>query len=819
MLDTSLVCPACRTPVVGSARFCMHCGTAVSGSGAASAVSLPALDLLREQLIAATAGEYQILAELGRGGMATVYLAEDLALARRVAIKVMTPGMDNGEGMAERFLLEARTAAQLSHPNIIPIYAVRTTGQLRFFVMKYVPGRSLDRVLQTEGPLPIPIVQAILVQVGSALDQAHARGVVHRDIKPANIMLDEDGSAIVADFGIAKVARGTGLTTQGATVGTPTYMSPEQCTGKPITGASDQYALGCVAFELLTGRPPFVFDEVIPLLLAHVSDPAPEVSTLRADCPADLVEVVSRMLRKDPAERWPELESAGFGSAGLAAAHDPAVRAALRALAVSGDPLALLDLPSVPLSPLPARAAPAVSRTSGPGAARTRVSAAVPAQSSGPVSSLTVEPNGVVLQAGAGLRLEGVARDRAGLPVDDAPVQWESSAPQIVAVSASGVVTALSEGVASVVARSAEARAAVQVRVSPVPVSRLRLADPGSRWEIGDRRPLQVAALDQTGSVLLGRPFRWGSSDPAVVTVGPDGVARAVGEGQARIQVRCEEQLVETLIEVHTTAGDLSILPATGSIAVGQVLRLTALWNAGGSEPRVASEVRWTSSDPEVLRISPEGELSGVRPGSARIRAVAGNGETEVTYQVTRVEVAAARILPRISAVSVGEEVRLQAIAADRLGSTLPGRVVSWQSSNPEVAVVEADGTVRGVAIGAVRISAGIGAGLATLDLKVTPVVVGGLRIEPAAVSLRAGETRLLEAVVHGPKGEVLRHVAVSWVSSDPGIVTVGPDGVVTGRRFGSARIAASAGGRRATMAVEVQPATGTSSTRGRTVG
>ncbi|MBK7714542.1 MAG: serine/threonine protein kinase [Gemmatimonadetes bacterium] len=134
------------------------------------------MDALREQLAAATAGEYRIESELGRGGMAAVYLAEDLALGRRVAIKVMIPGLEGSDGVADRFLLEARTAAQLGHPHIIPIYAVRTTGQLRFFVMKYIAGRSLDRVVAETGPLPPGVVQAVLAQVGSALEHAHRKG-------------------------------------------------------------------------------------------------------------------------------------------------------------------------------------------------------------------------------------------------------------------------------------------------------------------------------------------------------------------------------------------------------------------------------------------------------------------------------------------------------------------------------------------------------------------------------------------------------------------------------------------------------------------
>jgi len=191
-------------------------------------------DALLEALRQATLGDYDVLAELGRGGMATVYLAHDIALDRKVAIKVMSPLLLTGEGMAERFKREARTAGQLSHPHIIPIYAVRESSGLLYFVMKFVEGRPLDSIIREIGPVPIAMVQTILQQVGSALGYAHRRGVIHRDIKPENILL-HDHEALVADFGIALAASradpGSRMTEPGVSLGTPLYMSPEQALG------------------------------------------------------------------------------------------------------------------------------------------------------------------------------------------------------------------------------------------------------------------------------------------------------------------------------------------------------------------------------------------------------------------------------------------------------------------------------------------------------------------------------------------------------------------------------------------------------------
>jgi serine/threonine protein kinase len=205
----------------------------------------------------ATTGEFQILDELGRGGMAAVYLAHDLALNRRVAIKVMAPGLLLGPGMVERFRQEAITVANLNHPHIVTIHAVRQAAGLHYFVMKLIPGASVERIIREVRPLSIPVVQALVHQIAGALQYAHRRGVIHRDVKPSNILLDDDGNAVVTDFGIAKVVESPSHTQTGATIGTPAYMSPEQCWSREVTAASDQYSLGIVVYEMLTGKPPF----------------------------------------------------------------------------------------------------------------------------------------------------------------------------------------------------------------------------------------------------------------------------------------------------------------------------------------------------------------------------------------------------------------------------------------------------------------------------------------------------------------------------------------------------------------------------------
>src|SRR5690348_532349 len=359
--ETHSYCARCGTSLAPGAYFCLRCGTSVpvTTGGASATVAPPPrrpsphhtaqLDALRK----ATLGEYEVLAELGRGGMATVYLAHDLALDRKVAIKVLAPALLlMGEGMVERFKREARTAAALSHPHIIPIYAVKESEHVLYFVMKYVQGRALDTVIRDVGTLPIPMAQTILAQVGDALGYAHRHGVIHRDIKSSNIMLDEDGWAVVTDFGIAKVMQAGGLTMTGVTVGTPTYMSPEQCETREVTGASDQYSLGVVAYEMLSGRLPFKGDSTMAVMYAHFNERPRPVAELRPDCPPNLAAGVMRMLEKDPARRWPGMDDVVAVCGRPSLRHDDPVRGEMITLAKAGAGSALMAELKTPTSPL-----------------------------------------------------------------------------------------------------------------------------------------------------------------------------------------------------------------------------------------------------------------------------------------------------------------------------------------------------------------------------------------------------------------------------------------------------------------------------------
>jgi hypothetical protein len=248
------------------------------------------------------AGRYSIERELGRGGMGIVLLARDVALDRLVAIKLLPPHLAASTESRDRFLREARTAAGLSHPNIVPIHLVEQAGELVYFVMGYVDGETLKERVARAGPLSPRLAMKILQEVAWALAYAHQRGVIHRDIKPDNILIERaTDRALVTDFGIALAGRTGGG--DGQVVGTARYMSPEQALGEPVDARSDLYSLGATLFFALTGRPPFEAANLPAVLTQQVTRPAPRVRALRPEVPARLAEVIDRCLQKAPAER------------------------------------------------------------------------------------------------------------------------------------------------------------------------------------------------------------------------------------------------------------------------------------------------------------------------------------------------------------------------------------------------------------------------------------------------------------------------------------------------------------------------------------
>jgi serine/threonine protein kinase len=259
---------------------------------------------------------YRIESIIGRGGMAVVYLAEDMRLGRKVALKLLTPQLADSEQFRQRFMRESRLAASLDHPNIVPVYdAGEADGQL-FIAMRYVPGSDLKGLLAEEsGPLPPGRTLRLFAQIGDALDSAHRAGLVHRDIKPGNILVAADREhsrhargdhVYLTDFGLTKRTSelSRGLTGTGHFLGTVDYVSPEQIQGKPVGPGTDIYALGCVLYECLAGQLPFRRDDDAALLWAHLVETPPPVTAVRPEIPGVASAVVARAMAKDPADRY-----------------------------------------------------------------------------------------------------------------------------------------------------------------------------------------------------------------------------------------------------------------------------------------------------------------------------------------------------------------------------------------------------------------------------------------------------------------------------------------------------------------------------------
>ncbi len=690
-------CPQCGVAVTAGSRYCAACGTAVGDDASvtlrARRPSEESIAVGEQRVLATlrelTLGEYEVLGELGRGGMAVVFLAHDIGLDRKVAIKVMAPALMLMDGdIQNRFKREARTAASLSHPHIIPVYGVREGRDLVYFVMKYVAGRSLESVIRDSGPLPIPMVQTVLAQAGGALGYAHRNGVVHRDVKPGNIMLDEEGWVVVTDFGIAKVAEQQALTLTGGVVGTPAYMSPEQCAGQEITGAADQYALGIVAYEMLTGRTPFVGGSMVKLMYDHCHEPPPPIEPLRPGCPPEVAGAVMRMLEKDPANRWPTIEDAVAAVGSVSDSQSGIVRTQLLTLAKQGGPAQLLQRFRTPRSPIPRTVpkAPRAETATAPGGSRRWLRAVLamaafaalataasflarglgdtateltpadagsadPIVNASPalqVTQLDISPLSVTLEVGERTQLTVVATRADGIPVADPDVRWESSDSSIAAATPDGGIVGRAPGTTEARAHAGFATASVVVTVRAAPAVTSQPADPlratsleleprSGALEVGGTLRLAATVLDQRGRPMRGATVRWSSSNAAAVAVSAEGVARAIGEGSAFVTAEHAGLLARAVLDVAPVpVAVLSVAAERGTIRVGETLQLTATPRDAEGMPLEGRQITWRSSDEAVASVTGAGVVRAVGSGTATITGTSGgrSGAAQITVQV-----------------------------------------------------------------------------------------------------------------------------------------------------------------------------------------
>lgn len=787
MATQAAVCPQCGHQVATGARFCQNCGTDVSQEQAQLATmswNTPgrktaqetALEMLREE----TLGEYEILGELGRGGMATVYLAHDIALDRRVAIKVMSPALMD-EGLAERFRREARTSASLNHPHIIPIYAVRERSNLLYFVMKFVAGQSLDPIIKTMGQLPIPMAQVILAQAASALGYGHRRGVIHRDVKPANIMLDEDGWVVMTDFGIAKVPTATGLTMTGVTVGTPAYMSPEQCLGHEVTGASDQYSLGVVAYEMLVGRKPFTASTAMAMMYAHFNEEARPLRELRPEIPPELEASVMRMMAKDPAHRWPKIDDAI--SAPQLRPDDP-TRQQLISLVSTSPNATMAAAISTPTSPVPPVRKSTAARTT-------------------PLTPVVPPPEPV----------EGSSSVPA--PVIDAPsptVAASTPGPRLTASPTSPttpLATATGKRSTKVFGATATPRwpawlpwaAAGLVAV----VVGVLIFKPSSRTGTG---------VETGGSVVTPNPGG-GDSGPSKPSAGtPSGPAGGNVTNPSTAEGN-PPTAPEKPPRPATTVARISLRPARLTLDAGKTGTVEAqLQAADGSAIADRSGVKWSSSAPGVAAVDDAGVITGVAAGRARITAVAGEkrASTDVTVRPGTVApppanvaaVATVVVEPDSPTITVGRSIILEARLKDGGGAPLSGKQVNWTSSDPGVVSVSTSGQAQGRTPGSAVVTASAEGKSASTVVKVMALPVAAVKLN-SPPELKPGQTfQLVATAQDADENPLADRKAATWTSSETRVATVNGTGLVTALAPGTATIAATIEGRSGAATVTV---------------
>jgi serine/threonine protein kinase len=594
-------CPHCGEQIFDDDRFCAGCGRPVDPSADSDSGWSEILTRLRS----ATSGEYEIIRELGHGGMAVVYLAHELALSREVAIKVMAPGLLLKQGMAERFRREAITVAQLRHPNIVNIHAVREGAQLQFFVMEFVRGYSLEEGLRVLGALPIAVVQSLLFQIGGALGYAHRRGVIHRDVKPANILVDEEGNAIVTDFGIAKVAEMPSHTVTGVGMGTPVYMSPEQCDGMALTGASDQYSLGILAYEMLTGMPPFTGPSY-SIQMAHATQQAPSVLERRPDCPPDLAAALARMLAKKPTERWPSIGDAVSAMGGRVLPDQDPAREALRRLAAAASRPHSARLSVKPVTPVSSLSPK--PDTTGDRAARESI------------SSIVILAPQEPLFPGDAVQLNVRISDNNGITITGRLVTWFASPAEVASISVSGLLTTWTAGRIKVTAACEELQGIAELLVREPAVARVVLEGLPESLHVEEEAQVAARVFDSRGMELQNLPVLWQSNGPSVASISESGLVACHAEGFARISGTCGGVGSSRMLRVLPfPVATISLNPDPRDLLIGETYQLLAhLTNADGLVLRDRA-LSWTSSQPAIIRVSADGVVTAVAEGTATI--------------------------------------------------------------------------------------------------------------------------------------------------------------------------------------------------------
>jgi len=676
------------------------------------------------------ADEYVLLGELGRGGSAIVYLARDRSLLRDVAIKVVRPRFAGSADEAiTRLEREARTVARLQHPGIVTVHAVRrlSDGGLAL-VMQLVPGRTLKQAIQEDGPFPPERAERVLRDIAEALAFAHAHGVVHRDVKPENVFLDTtSGRALLSDFGIAHSEDfDSRLTMDGAAIGTPAYMAPEQIDGAPANARSDLYSLGLVGWEMLTGVRPWDGDALYHVIYKQKHEQLPAIDALRpGQVPPRLQYIVERMLQKKPAARW-------AGADGL---------------------LVALNAWVIPSDWAQWEASHKRRRE------REALEPRAKASSAGPVDAATVRfirgdlsidaaPRQLQLAPGArasltpAVELEAEGDDTPSWASEEAVEEEAMATPStrrwrlpvavvllvLVGSGATAAAWQFKVGPFSTVPRAAQRpRPVVSAPVAPVITVLPDTATPDSLV------PLDSVGGDRPRSDSLAIATRKAGRDTAVPRMAPAGPATgrpavgrpavgATGSGTTGASIAGASPAPapparDTAAAVRTAPVALRVRPGNVVLYPGEGQRLSPTLLYADGETDTPSQLTWSSGNSDVVTVDPRGRITGVAPGTTVVFARRGALSAMVSVTVRFALAAQLEISPTDPIVEQGARVRLRASLRDANGAPMPSRPLTWSSSNEEVAIVSSNGVVVGVAAGVATITASADGVSATISV------------------------------------------------------------------------------------------------------
>ena len=776
-------CRNCGNVLVAGNRNCPQCGVAVDPAKVTSQLSKPGLSPTAEtewaeilaKVQAATIGELHFIKQLGRGGMAAVYLAEDIRLRRKVAVKLILPELMSDERMVRRFQEEASTVANMNHASIVQVFAVREAAGVHFFTMRYIEGRSLESVLEASGALPIPVVRSVLAQVASALGYAHRQGVFHRDVKPANILIDGEGNAFVTDFGIAKASKSTTqsktLTQFGAVVGTPAYISPEQCLSRPVSGASDQYSLGVVAYEMVAGHPPFQDQNSFALMRCHTDEAVPPLRAQRSACPADLEEAIFTMLSKKPEDRFGSMAEASAALSAQVLPEDNPLRLAFAELAAP-DPLP----PDSSINTPPIR----------------RVDAPAPKEARSTVAMINIAPPPESIEVGERLALKVNTRDVSGMTLPGVAVTWHSSDPEVATITSEGAVLAVSPGTVELTASAGRARATVLLSVEEIRAQDIAISVSGAELRVGDVQSCSAIVRGKAGSTLAGKHVSWSSTAPAIASIDEAGLLTCVTAGATIIVAECDGLSANHPVTVQRAAvATVSIDSAPESLDEGESCVLIAVARDERGNALPGRQARWQSSSAQVAAVSSDGALEAVGVGTVRITCTIEGKSATVTLVVTQPSVSAVQLSTPPALVTAGSSFRLTATAIDAQGAYLSGRVIEWKSGNPSLATVTSAGLVTALTAGSVSITAECESIVAAAEIRVAPAPVASVTVIGLPASLDVGRTVQASASVVDARGNGVER-DVEWISSSDAIATVTGAGRVTAVAEGRVRIIAT---------------------------